>query len=158
MRIVILSVGRSSKGPERDLIDRYAKRIVPLAKQLGFGTLERREIGESRLSSVEGRQQDEATRLLKLCEASLIVALDERGQTMTSLDFAKDMQKLRTSNKDITFIIGGPDGLAEDLRKKAQNVLSFGAMTWPHQLTCAMLTEQIYRSMTLLAGHPYHRQ
>ncbi|MES2906597.1 MAG: 23S rRNA (pseudouridine(1915)-N(3))-methyltransferase RlmH [Pseudomonadota bacterium] len=158
MRLLVVSIGRSSKSLERDLIDRYAKRIRPLAKSLGFGTLEFHSLPESQKETAAARMSDEAARLLKFIPEGALIALDERGKTLTSPAFS-DLLKTSRDNQNgiVTFAIGGPDGLDEKIRKQAHFVLGFGAMTWPHQLVCAMLSEQIYRGLTLLAGHPYHR-
>lgn len=87
-----------------------------------------------------------------------IVALDERGRSETSEAFASRLGRWRDDGvRTIGFIIGGADGLDESVRRKADLVMSFGALTWPHMLVRAMLAEQIYRAQSILAGHPYHR-
>jgi 23S rRNA (pseudouridine1915-N3)-methyltransferase len=89
---------------------------------------------------------------------AVTVALDRRGRQMDSEAFARQLARWRDQSvADVAFLIGGADGHAEALLKKASLVLSFGAMTWPHQLARAMLAEQIYRGQQILAGHPYHR-
>lgn len=159
MRIMVFNVGRSSKGPERELTERYAKRIKPLAKARGFGACTLHFIPESRKSSAIARRGEEAEKLLKLFPDSALIALDEKGKNLSSSAFSVMMQKFRGEGRGtIAFVIGGPDGLDPRLVERADFVLAFGAMTWPHQLSCAMLMEQIYRGLTLLSGHPYHRQ
>ena len=87
-----------------------------------------------------------------------LVALDRRGKVLDSQAFADRLARWRDNSvSDVAFLIGGAEGHAEPLLKKADLVLSFGAMTWPHLLARAMLAEQIYRAKQLLAGHPYHR-
>jgi 23S rRNA (pseudouridine1915-N3)-methyltransferase len=87
-----------------------------------------------------------------------LVALDRRGKVLDSQAFADRLARWRDNSvSDVAFLIGGAEGHAEPLLKKADLVLSFGAMTWPHLLARAMLAEQIYRAQQLLAGHPYHR-
>ena len=96
--------------------------------------------------------------LLIFTERARIVALDERGRTETSDAFARRLAHWRDDGvRTVGFVIGGADGLDETVRKKADFVLSFGALTWPHMLVRAMLAEQIYRAQSILAGHPYHR-
>lgn len=91
-------------------------------------------------------------------DGSLICALDERGRTMASPDFAQLLAKWRDEGKPaVSFVIGGADGLDPPLRERADTALSFGAMVWPHALARVMLTEQLYRSASILAGSPYHR-
>jgi 23S rRNA (pseudouridine1915-N3)-methyltransferase len=86
------------------------------------------------------------------------VALDGEGQPVTSDAFADRLVRWRDNGRAAAyFLIGGADGLAGDLKQRADLVLSFGAATWPHQLVRIMLLEQLYRAMTVLAGHPYHR-
>ncbi len=91
-------------------------------------------------------------------KGAIVVALDGSGTQFTSEEFAQRLGKWRdTSVAEVIFLIGGPDGLAENVRAKANYVMSLGAMTWPHLLARGMLLEQIYRAQTILAGHPYHR-
>ena len=88
----------------------------------------------------------------------VIMALDERGQNLPSRDFAKRIAALGNQGySELTFIIGGADGLAPAIRDRAGLLLSFGAMTWPHMMVRVLLMEQIYRAQTIIAGHPYHR-
>jgi 23S rRNA (pseudouridine1915-N3)-methyltransferase len=87
-----------------------------------------------------------------------VVALDERGQMLTSPDLAGRIAGWRDAGRaDLAFVIGGADGLAPALRDRADLVLSFGRLVWPHMLVRVMLAEQIYRSATILSGSPYHR-
>ena len=93
-----------------------------------------------------------------LPDGAHIMLLDARGKGMTSEDFAETLGSLRdVGTKDLAFVIGGPDGLAPLPGKKAGRSLAFGPQTWPHLLARALLLEQVYRAMTILAGHPYHR-
>ena len=86
------------------------------------------------------------------------IALDETGQSPTSEEFSRWNENLRDGGaRNLAFIIGGADGLDPTVVKAAQHKLAFGAMTLPHQLARIVLSEQLYRAMTLLAGHPYHR-
>src|SRR3979490_2540930 len=91
-------------------------------------------------------------------EKSLLVALDERGDNVDSAAFARHLGRWRDEAVANTiFVIGGPDALSPDLRRKAKLRIAFGSATWPHQMVRVMLLEQIYRAATILAGHPYHR-
>ena len=84
--------------------------------------------------------------------------LDERGKAFGSEAFAADLAAARDAGAPAyALIIGGPDGIDPELRAKSSLVLAFGAMTWPHQLVRIMAAEQIYRAITILSGHPYHR-
>jgi 23S rRNA (pseudouridine1915-N3)-methyltransferase len=86
------------------------------------------------------------------------VALDEHGQDLGSVALSDLVQKnLDTAVPEIAFAIGGPDGHGQEVLGAANVVLRMGKMTWPHQLARVMLAEQLYRSITILSGHPYHR-
>ncbi len=89
---------------------------------------------------------------------AVTIVLDERGTSISSEDFARRLARLRDEGAgDVAFLIGGPDGLAEDVRTAAHVKLALGAMTLPHGLARIVLAEQLYRAATILAGHPYHR-
>lgn len=89
---------------------------------------------------------------------AFVCALDERGRSMTSPDFADHLSGWRdTGRQDVALVIGGADGIDPSLRAEADFTLSFGKMVWPHMLVRVMLTEQLYRAATILAGGPYHR-
>jgi 23S rRNA (pseudouridine1915-N3)-methyltransferase len=90
--------------------------------------------------------------------SGLGVALDERGQSIGSVAFARMLSGWRDAGEPrVTFVIGGSDGLPDPVRQRARTSLAFGVQTWPHLLVRTMLAEQIYRAVTILAGHPYHR-
>ncbi len=151
MRLTIAAIGRAGRGPERDLYGHYASRIRwPL-------TL--REIEEKRkLPAPELMRRESELLLAAVPAGAVLVPLDRRGRQMDSEAFGRQLGRWRDDSvSDVAFLIGGAEGHAESLLKKASLVLSFGAMTWPHLLARAMLAEQIYRSQQLLAGHPYHR-
>ena len=104
-----------------------------------------------------GAREGEAL-LAAVPDGARIVALDERGKSQTSEAFAKRLGIWRDDGvRAVAFLIGGADGLDESLRKRADMVVSFGALTWPHMLVRALLAEQLYRAHTILTGHPYHR-
>jgi 23S rRNA (pseudouridine1915-N3)-methyltransferase len=154
-----MAVGRLKAGPERELFERYAKRLAATARAVGIGGVDFREIDEGRARRPEDRQIEEARAIRAvLPEGARIVLCDERGRALTSADFAADIGAARDSGETAyALIIGGPDGLDATLRAQARRVIAFGAMTWPHQLARIMAAEQAYRALTILAGHPYHR-
>ena len=85
--------------------------------------------------------------------------MDERGNSVKSVVFARDLQHvIDEGHKDIQFVIGGADGLPEGVRKSADKLMSFGKQTWPHMMARVMLMEQLYRAQQILKGHPYHRE
>ena len=103
--------------------------------------------------------EKEGRRLLeKIPERSFVIALAIKGKELDSVEFAKKMEKLFLEGKsDITFVIGGSLGLSEELYKRADFLLSFSAMTFPHQLIRVILLEQIYRGFRIISGEPYHK-
>ncbi|MEI8144177.1 MAG: 23S rRNA (pseudouridine(1915)-N(3))-methyltransferase RlmH [Alphaproteobacteria bacterium] len=157
MRLVVLAIGRLKAGPERDLVARYRERMVKAARALGFRSLDLLEFDESRAADADRRKSDEAT-LIRKATVGRLVLFDERGDALTSQAFAKQLGTWRDGGEEaVTFALGGPDGLDAALRKEAALVLSFGAMTLPHQLARVLVLEQLYRATTILSGHPYHR-
>lgn len=159
MRLHIIAVGRLKTGPERELADRYRGRFEDLSRKLGFRSLTIHELPESRTRDAATRIAEENTAIMALIpERAVIVALDERGKSPTSLAFAQELgQRRDAGTPDMVFVIGGADGLSPELRRSAAMTICFGAATWPHQMVRVMLLEQLYRAATLLAGHPYHR-
>src|SRR3954447_13661893 len=159
MRIVVIAVGRLKQGPERELAGRYRERFDEIGRKLGFRGLTIHEIPESRARDADTRISEEAAAIsAKIPEKSVLVALDQRGDSIDSLGFARHLARWRDQSVANTlFLIGGADGLSPDLRRKAELRVAFGAATWPHQIVRVMLLEQIYRAATILAGHPYHR-
>ncbi len=143
MKVVIAAVGRMKQGPERTLFESYTSRLP---------------------WSVDVREFDQKksdTELEKIVAAipsnAKTVCLDSRGTTLTSEDFSHRLADWRDEGfNHLTFVIGGPDGLAKSILEKADLTLSFGLITWPHMLVRVMLAEQLYRAHSILSGHPYH--
>lgn len=159
MRLVIAAVGRLKGGAERELFVKYRDRFEAAAKRLGVQPVVWHETGESSASGGPKRSTQEGATLLKLArDADFILALDERGQMLSSEAFARLLGRVRDSGvKTAAILIGGADGLSADVLAKACAKVSFGAITLPHQLARIVLAEQLYRAATILAGHPYHR-
>jgi 23S rRNA (pseudouridine1915-N3)-methyltransferase len=159
MRLIVAAVGRLKDGAERELLERYRNRFGELGKRLGLNPVTWHELSESRGATAAKRCAEEGAALLKLArDADSIIALDERGKTMTSRAFAQLLGKIRDGGAGtLAILVGGPDGLAPDVREAAHAKLSLGAMTLPHGLARIVLAEQLYRAATILAGHPYHR-
>jgi 23S rRNA (pseudouridine1915-N3)-methyltransferase len=118
------------------------------------------EIRESRNRDAGRRMIEESIALTEsIPEAAAVTVLDGRGESLSSEALAARLRRWQEGGRGaITFIIGGPDGLADSLRDRAQLRLAFGTATWPHQMVRIMLLEQLYRATTILSGHPYHRQ
>lgn len=158
MRIVVAAVGRL-KGPETELSARYLKRASQTGRQLGLHDIEIIEIRESRAGDPNKRMIEESIALANVIpKNAIVVLLDSHGKDLDSAALATQLGNWRADGRTtVVFLIGGADGLAANLREKANLRLSFGSATWPHQLVRVMLLEQVYRAATILAGHPYHR-
>jgi len=159
MRLLLICVGRPKAGPERDLAARYIERAAAAGRAIGFSGVELRETGESRAARPDDRKREEAKAIRGLlAPPANVIALDENGTQMTSWSLAAELGRARDQGiASAAFVIGGPDGLEPAFLASASLTLSFGAMTWPHQLMRIMAAEQIYRAVTILSGHPYHR-
>jgi 23S rRNA (pseudouridine1915-N3)-methyltransferase len=159
MRIVIAAVGRLKSGPERDLADRYLKRAAQAGRSVGLTGVEIIEIRESRAENPDRRMLEESIAIASVIpERAVTVLLGETGDSLPSASFAGLLQAWRTDGRPAAvFVIGGADGLAPALADRARLTMAFGAATWPHQLVRVMLLEQVYRAVTILSGHPYHR-
>lgn len=122
-------------------------------------TLVLREVEERRKLPVDQHKAAEAALLLaEIPKGATVVALDARGKSLSSEDFAIRLGRWRDDSVgDLAFVIGGADGLDRGILERAAFTLSLGSMTWPHLLARAMLAEQIYRAQSILIGHPYHR-
>lgn len=155
MRLHVCAVGRMRAGPMRDIFDDYILRADRTGRALGLGPTSLHEVEDKK----GGGPSAEAALLERaLPQGAVRIALDERGRTLTSPDFAQKIAEWRDAGRaDLAFIIGGADGIAPDLRTTADFSLSLGKMVWPHMLARVMLAEQIYRATTILAGGPYHR-
>lgn len=150
-KIDVIAVGKLKKGPWEELQQDYATRLRwPTTIY---------EV-ESRITNEQEQQKEEQKLILaKLDPDAYTIVLDERGQELRSLEFAEALQKIQNSGQSkATFLIGGACGLGDDIRKKANKMISFGRQTWPHLMVRIMLLEQIYRAQQIQAGHPYHRE
>ena len=159
MRIVVAAIGRMKQGPERELAERFRKRAAASGRSTGLRDVDIIEIRESRAGDAQRRMLEESIAIANIIpDKAVTVILDERGESMNSASFAGRLQGWRSEDRPaVIFIVGGSDGLATSLRENAHLRLAFGAATWPHQLVRIMLLEQIYRAVTIISGHPYHR-
>lgn len=151
MRFWLAAVGRARADAARDLFQDYAARLAP--------PLALREVEvKKRLPTEDMKRQEGELLLAALPAASTLVVLDERGTALDSEAFARRIGRWRDDGvADLAFVIGGADGHGEAIRKRADMLLSLGAMTWPHMLVRALIAEQLYRAQCILNGHPYHR-
>lgn len=154
-RLHLCAVGRLRAGPERVLVDDYVQRAERAGRALGLGPVAEHEVEDRKNLGMAA----EAELLARVIPAgAVVVTLDERGQMLSSPEFAAMLAKWRDAGRqDVAFVIGGADGIDPSLRARAEASISFGRMVWPHLLVRVMLAEQIYRAVTILAGSPYHR-
>ncbi len=139
MKLHIVARGKIGRSPEKELVDRYVKRIA----------------WEVKLSELpeQGGKNPKQTGLTK------IIAMDETGENWTSKKFAEVLSNWRDNGvREARFIIGAADGLTAEERGSADHFFSFGKATWPHLMARAMLAEQLFRATSIIAGHPYHRE
>lgn len=144
LSIDLIAVGKLKNDPLLDVFADYSKRL-----QSKFTLIE-----------LEGKTQaDQLSKIEeKISTQAALIVLDERGQTLSSREFAAKIEDFQNkSYNHLQFVIGGADGLSDSIRKKASLLMSFGKQTWPHMLARVMLVEQIYRAQQIIAGHPYHR-
>ena len=140
MQLHIIARGRIGRGPEAELVERYLKRIAWPVKV-------------TELSESGGKGPPPAA------EGSVTILLDEKGEQLGSLAFARRLERWRDGGvREARFLIGGADGFDEAERAGAELLLAFGKATWPHLLARAMLAEQLFRATSILANHPYHRE
>ncbi|MBF0269018.1 MAG: 23S rRNA (pseudouridine(1915)-N(3))-methyltransferase RlmH [Alphaproteobacteria bacterium] len=150
MRFLILAVGKAKGSPEQVLFEHYAKRLP--------WPLDVIEVEEKRPISGAERKAKEAQLLLaKLPKNAFAVALDPKGEALSSEGLAGKLTRWQELGRDLAFVVGGADGLDETVLARAEAKLSFGAMVWPHLLVRTMLAEQLWRAFSINSGHPYHR-
>ena len=139
MLLHIVARGKIGRSPEAELVERYVKRMAWPTKITELS--------------------DRGGKIPALGPSSVLVVLDERGEALTSNELASKLEGWRDSGKrEVRFLIGSHSGHDEQQRLAADLLLSFGPATWPHLLVRAMLAEQLFRAMSILANHPYHRE
>ncbi|MCV2876143.1 23S rRNA (pseudouridine(1915)-N(3))-methyltransferase RlmH [Rhodobacteraceae bacterium XHP0102] len=155
MRVSICCVGRLRQGPEHELVTDYLTRFDRTGRALGLSLGDVIEVEDKKNLGMRA----EADLLRRAVPKSAILwALDERGAAVTSPEFAAALAELRDQGTgDLALIIGGADGIDPSLRADAVKHISLGRMVWPHMLVRVMLSEQLYRAASILAGAPYHR-
>ncbi len=159
MRIRIGAIGRLKKGAEKQLVADYLSRAKKMGRQSGISDVSEFELNESRNQTAEGRKGEEAENLLSRLDAqSVIIALDEHGENLSSRKFARILSGLKDAGQgEAVLLIGGPDGHGSKVLERARYKIALGAMTWPHRIARILVAEQLYRAMTIMANHPYHR-
>ena len=158
MKLKVISVGQLKNNPILEIQRDYESRILSLSKSVGIKNLEIKELPISKKSSVKERQKEEAKIISQhIKQDNLNVFLDGKGENINSVDISQIISKSSFDGKDLVFFIGGPDGFDEKIIKVENKIISFGRVTWPHKLIRIMLLEQLYRGITIINNHPYHR-
>jgi 23S rRNA (pseudouridine1915-N3)-methyltransferase len=153
VKIAIVAISRLPRSPEADLVKLYVDRATAAGRALGLGPVEVVEVDARKPGKAA-----EAEALRPHLQDAHVIACDEHGTARASRAFAAEIGRLRDDGvRRLAFVIGGADGLDPALLAEAKAKLAFGPQTWPHALARAMLAEQIYRAVTILAGGPYHR-
>ena len=160
MLLKIVAIGQMRGTAEADLFETYRSRAAAAGRAIGLNgpeLVELRDRGKSAGDAKQAQENDLLTRA-KEQQQGIAIMLDERGKSLTSRAFADRLGGWRDDGvAQATFFLGGADGLTPDLRAQGDLTLSLGAMTWPHMLARVMLTEQIWRAVSILSNHPYHR-
>ncbi|MFZ5619076.1 MAG: 23S rRNA (pseudouridine(1915)-N(3))-methyltransferase RlmH [Pseudomonadota bacterium] len=158
MRLTIAAIGRLRSGPEFELAEDYSARIRAAGKALGITHFTIKEFDAPKGLFGPQRQEREAALLADATNVAKRIVLDEHGENLTSEAFAVQIAKWRDQGAtEIAFLVGGADGHHPSIIASADLVVAFGKATFPRLLVRVMLAEQIYRAVTILAGHPYHR-
>ena len=156
MKLLVVAVGLKMPRWVDEAFAEYAKRM-PRTTKLELVAVRPEPRVEGR--TVEQMLGLEAARIAAAVpDRARTVALDERGREFTSAALARWLARRLQEGTDIAFLIGGPDGLAPRLKDKAETLMRLSAMTLPHGLARVLLAEQIYRAMSILRNHPYHRE
>lgn len=137
-------------------VEEYARRI---RGELGFEIIEIPLARRTRSANIDQCIQKESEALLaRLTAADYVVALEVKGKPLDTAGLAQRLEHIQTSARPLNLLIGGPDGLSEACRQRADECWSLSGLTLPHPLVRILLTEQLYRAHSLLKGHPYHRE
>jgi len=155
MKLLVIAVGARMPGWIDEAFEEYAKRMP---RGMKTELIEIRPEPRSGGKSTERMTAAEAARLSRAVpRGAFVVALDERGGEMTTAELARWLDARRRDGRDLAFLIGGADGLAEETKRAAQATLRLSTMTLPHGLARVLLAEQLYRAASILENHPYHR-
>ena len=155
MKLRILSVGHKMPAWVDAACDDFIKRMPrELTAEIIVIKPEKRAAG----NSTENIQQIESKRILEVASKDLIIACDERGVEISTLQLAEKLQNWQTLGKDISIVIGGADGLHASVKQRADFLWGLSKLTLPHAFVRVLLCEQLYRAHTVNTNHPYHRE
>jgi 23S rRNA (pseudouridine1915-N3)-methyltransferase len=152
MKLSILAVGQLRGQKEAPLFETYATRISKTGRALALDGLALTEIKD------QAGANSKLEAALDAAPTAFVVVLDERGTSLSSRAFAEKLSQWRDDGtREVIFVLGGADGLSDALRQRANMRIALGPMTWPHILARVLVAEQIWRAISILANHPYHR-
>lgn len=150
MHIDIVAVGKNTSRPIKEICAEYQKRLK--------WSVSVHEIQIKDRNPSLQKEKECSALLKKIDNDTIVIALDETGENISSQQFSSYISKQQNNgHNNIAFIIGGADGLNDEIRSRSNKLLSFGRLTWPHMMVRALLMEQIYRAQQIISGHPYHR-
>ncbi len=159
MKITLITVGKLKEKYWVQAVDEYKKRISKYAKIELIEVADEKEPNNAGERDIEQIKDKEADRILsKIKDNQHVVTLEIHGKTYTSEKLASEYQRwMNTGKSDVVFIIGGSNGLGEAVKKRSDQEISFGTLTYPHQMMKVMLMEQIFRVNKILRNEAYHR-
>lgn len=153
MKLLVIAVGKMRDSRWKKLAREYGDRI---GHYLPSDVV---EVRESSSSHADTRKEEEGRALLAAVPAgATVIALDELGRDQTSPELAAWIEeKMVRGTRYVAFLIGGPEGLSDEVREAADQIWRLSTMTFPHEMARTVLLEQLYRAMTIVRGEPYHR-
>ena len=155
MKLRILSVGHKMPDWVTQGCAEYLKRMPrELATEIVEIKPDKRAAGKNAAQV----QEAESKRILEAAGRDYLIALDERGQEVTTLQLAERMQNWLGNGRDVSLVIGGADGLHDDVKQRADWLWSLSRLTLPHGMVRMLLAEQLYRAHSVIQNHPYHRE
>lgn len=156
MKITLLVVGKTTSAQIDSLIQEYQKRLT---HYIHFVLQVIPELKNTKALTPEQQKLAEGDLILRAINSSTdLVLLDEHGIEFRSVEFADYVQKRMSSGRDVVFVVGGPYGFSEAVYQRANGKISLSKMTFSHQMVRLFFVEQLYRSMTILRGEPYHHE
>lgn len=155
MKVRLICVGKGMPSWIGEGVDVYAKRLRP---ELDFQLCEISAAAGSKSQTRDQIREREGRSILSMTDSQeFFVALDERGKRLDSVAFSRLLQDILQLGQKLVFVIGGAEGLSQDCRERADYTLSLSPLTFPHMLVRVILLEQLYRGLSILRNHPYHR-
>jgi len=136
----------------------YAEYVKRLPRAYAVELVELKPASRAGAKPVAQMLAAEALRVRAACAGYTVVALDEHGEAWTTRQLAQKLQRFRDAARDVAFVIGSADGLDDGVKRDASAVFALSALTLPHGLVRVVLAEQLYRAVSVLEGHPYHRE